>query len=167
MFSTSLCKPSEQIALCITEFGRHCNHNLRTQVSSASVATTLIEMRHTSTLQQKLSTLLHARWNYKIFVTIKGAQHQMCSKCSLSNRDHNISHLLNQLPFSVGRNRKVAPLPHAQFASYLEASRARLPLNARERRDRWSRWLRAVVFLATLGGGSWVLWESGQALARF
>ena len=76
-------------------------------------------------------------------------------------------HLLNQLPFSVGRSRKVAPLPHTQFASYLEASRARLPLNARERRDRWSRWLRALVFLAALGGGSWVLWESGQALARF
>lgn len=76
-------------------------------------------------------------------------------------------HLLNQLPFSVGRSRKVAPLPHAQFASYLEASQARLPLSARERRDQWSRWLRAIVFLATLGGGSWVLWESGQALARF
>lgn len=76
-------------------------------------------------------------------------------------------HLLNQLPFSVARSRKVAPLPHAQFASYLEASRARLPLSARERRDQWSRWLRAIVFLATLGGGSWVLWESGQALARF
>jgi len=76
-------------------------------------------------------------------------------------------HLLNQLPFGVGRSPKVAPLPHAQFASYLKASRARLPLNARERRDRWSRWLRALVFLAALGGGSWVFWESGQALARF
>jgi hypothetical protein len=92
MLSASLSKPSQQIALSITEFGWHCNHNLRTQVSSTSVTTTLIEMRHTSTLEQKLATLLHARWNYQIFITIKGAQHQVGSKCCLSNRDHNINH---------------------------------------------------------------------------
>jgi hypothetical protein len=83
MLSASLGKPSQQIALSITKFGWHCNHNLRTQVSSTSVAATLIEMRHTSTLEQKLATLLHSWWNYQIFITIKGAQHQVGSKCCL------------------------------------------------------------------------------------
>jgi hypothetical protein len=76
-------------------------------------------------------------------------------------------HWLNQLPLTAGRRLKVVSLKHTQFASYLEASHARLPINQHERRERRWRWAQTLFFLAAASGVGWIIWESIWAFASF